>query len=493
MKLLLSFQTFLLKKYIKNNQLLLKKIFDAEKFLASSDWLCFAYHHLGMHLKVLKQPFPNKYLPSQLAYISSLATCGHHQKAESLAIQYLTIKKLNDEQLLFLATTLAPFLPFIALKAINNMNKPQLLLKSSLLIYTNRPQEAKKILDKLKDNKSSLLLLSNLQEQNHHKRLYYINQFIKADQLIPLFLKDSTQVFNTHNIDCDALLSNRIHNDFLVSIIMTAFNSSRYIEAAIQSLLKQTYQNIEIIVIDDASTDNTKDIISNLVEQDSRIRYFQLPTNIGTFAAKNIGLQFAKGEFITCQDSDDWAHPQKIEHQIQPLINNPKLVCTTSKWLRVQENGLLYARLVYPLLRLNPASPLFRKDIVISKIGGWDCVKTGADSEFLERIKLVFGKQAIHSINKPLTFGSHRDDSLMNATDTGYNAQGLSEPRLKYWEAWRQWHIQCVGNHITPYIDCLPTGKRPFNIPNNLIVDTDAVHYCFSHINSSDSEYNRKN
>ena len=91
-----------------------------------------------------------------------------------MAINELNSQSLNDKQLLFLATKLAPLLPLIALKVIGNMKKPNLLLKASLLMDINHHQEAENILNSIKDKKQSSLLLANLQEQNHHKRLDYM-------------------------------------------------------------------------------------------------------------------------------------------------------------------------------------------------------------------------------------------------------------------------------------------------------------------------------
>nr|APW29086.1 capsular polysaccharide biosynthesis protein Cps16A [Actinobacillus pleuropneumoniae] len=249
---------------------------------------------------------------------------------------------------------------------------------------------------------------------------------------------------------------------------MTTFNSEKWIEWSINSLLSQTYSNIEIIIIDDSSTDSTISIIEKLKRKSDKIKLIKLSKNVGTYVAKNIGISLAKGEFITCQDSDDWAHPQKIMLQIYPLLENPNLVVTFSQWFRIYNDGKAYARGVFPLTRLNPSSALFRKDIVIEKIGLWDCVRTGADSEFNARLKLVFGNELCLTIKKPLTIGTHRKDSLMTSSDTGY-INGISLERLNYWESWNLWHISEIEKGRVPYY--LLNNKRPFNISDKNKVD----------------------
>lgn len=147
----------------------------------------------------------------------------------------------------------------------------------------------------------------------------------------------------------------------------------------------------------------------------------------------------------------------------------------------MQDDGVFYARPVYPLARLNPSSPLFRRERVLREAGAWDCVRTGADSEFLARLKLVFGAKAVRKVNQPLTLGSHRADSLMTAVDTGYSQTGVSPQRQTYWEAWSQWHIHSLAAGKLPYIDLsMPPTKsdRPFVVPDSLLVDPNALREC---------------
>jgi len=109
----------------------------------------------------------------------------------------------------------------------------------------------------------------------------------------------------------------------LVSVLMTTFNTGERASAAIQSLLNQTYRNLEIVVVDDASQDDTPDLIATWARKDARVRLLRLPKNGGTFLAKNVGLTAARGDFVTCHDSDDWSHPLKIE--LQSHFQNPVL------------------------------------------------------------------------------------------------------------------------------------------------------------------------
>ena len=207
------------------------------------------------------------------------------------------------------------------------------------------------------------------------------------------------------------------------------------------------------------------------------MRLLRLPTNGGTLA-KTMGLQLARGEFVTCHDSDDWSHPVKIERQVRPLLDNASLVATTSHWVRMQDDGMFYARPVHPLMRFNPSSPLFRREVVLKRMGAWDMVRTGADSEFHARLKLVFGKQAVKRIAQPLALGSHREGSLMTAGDTGYSDTGVSPQRLAYWQAWGAWHIDCLRKGVLPQLPLdleVLSVSRPFVAPEEICVSEEQV------------------
>jgi len=107
----------------------------------------------------------------------------------------------------------------------------------------------------------------------------------------------------------------------LVSVIIPAYNSARYISRAISSAIAQTYKDIEILVVDDGSTDRTADIVRSF--GDPRIKYFY-QENRGQGAARNNGIRISKGEYVTFLDSDDFYLPEKIDKQVNFLETNPE-------------------------------------------------------------------------------------------------------------------------------------------------------------------------
>ncbi|MDZ4064277.1 MAG: glycosyltransferase family A protein [Coriobacteriia bacterium] len=228
--------------------------------------------------------------------------------------------------------------------------------------------------------------------------------------------------------------------------------------AAVESVLGQSHGNLELIVVDDGSTDGTGDVVESMLRRDGRLRYLRLETNGGAYVARNAGLMLARGEFLTCHDSDDWSHPWKLERQLRPLLADGNLVCSTSSWVRIQDDGEYYARPVHPLTRMNPSSPMFRRAL-LSRVGVWDEVRTGADSEFLARMGLHVGARAMYRVKEPLTLGSHRAGSLMTGEETGYGPEGISPRRLAEWEAWTWWHISELRAGRKPVMGSTGRGK----------------------------------
>ena len=114
----------------------------------------------------------------------------------------------------------------------------------------------------------------------------------------------------------------KVNNLPTVSVIIATYNREKFIGAAVESVLKQTYKDFEVIIIDDGSNDSTKEIIANL--KDPRIRYYY-QENKGRSIARNIALGLAKGKYITFLDSDDLYLPNKLEIQFDYMERNPNI------------------------------------------------------------------------------------------------------------------------------------------------------------------------
>lgn len=112
---------------------------------------------------------------------------------------------------------------------------------------------------------------------------------------------------------------NDTYSNEMVSVIIPAYNLQEYIEETIFRVLRQTYRNLEIIVVDDCSTDRTGEIVENLVEKEKRLKYIKLKSNSGAAVARNTAIEEAKGRYIAFLDGDDLWTENKIEKQISLL------------------------------------------------------------------------------------------------------------------------------------------------------------------------------
>lgn len=124
----------------------------------------------------------------------------------------------------------------------------------------------------------------------------------------------------------------------LVSVVMPAYNAERYLTESLDSVLAQTLQNFELIVVDDGSTDKTLEILKSYQNRDDRVRVISRP-NTGIVGALNDGLAAAKGEFIARLDADDIAFPERFSKQVAYLNEHPDCVVVGSYVLLIDSEG----------------------------------------------------------------------------------------------------------------------------------------------------------
>ena len=166
-----------------------------------------------------------------------------------------------------------------------------------------------------------------------------------------------------------------------ISVIVPVFNGELTIQETINSILNQTFENIEVIISNDGSTDSTLEIVSNI--SDSRIKILSYP-NAGVSASRNRGISQAKGEYISFMDADDLWTPDKLELQWQALQDNPQAAVAyswtdyideSSKFLksgrRIKVNGDAFSKLLVTNFLENGSNPLISKK-ALEKVGGFD-------------------------------------------------------------------------------------------------------------------------
>jgi len=291
-----------------------------------------------------------------------------------------------------------------------------------------------------------------------------LNRAFIGENLSPLRL--STRI-PTKLSDLSAVPFNagRIEDGPLVSVIVAVRDGAKWLANAVQSIRNQTWQNLEILIIDDGSNDCTAEVASDIVQSDPRVRLILNRISKGLFAARNIGLDAARGEFVTTHDADDWSHPQKIQRQVEPLIKNDGVEATFSQWVRCSEDLLFHPReTIGKFVHLNPNSLMFRARLV-SQIGPWDEVRYSGDREFTERIQKAFGSHSIQLVGKTaLSFGLLHTKSLTQ-TSVSHGLTSYAGYRREYAESFRYWHASVPTGDLRQLSPRSSSDKRRFPVP----------------------------
>jgi glycosyltransferase involved in cell wall biosynthesis len=146
-----------------------------------------------------------------------------------------------------------------------------------------------------------------------------------------------------------------------VSVVMSCYNEETTVSKAIDSILNQSFEDFEFIVIDDGSYDRTQDIIKGFT--DTRIKFFANERNIGLAGSLNKGIRKAKGKYIARMDADDWSVPDRIEKQVEFLESNSKFDVLGSNALFISDDGQTKSRL--PLGNESITKNMYRKTTII--------------------------------------------------------------------------------------------------------------------------------
>lgn len=258
----------------------------------------------------------------------------------------------------------------------------------------------------------------------------------------------------------------------IVSVIMTSFNSEQWINRALQSLFKQTWTNLDILLVDDASTDRTLKVALEASRNDTRLRVFRMEANAGTYTAKNEGMSVAKGAVITFMDSDDISQPDRIEKQLN-LLRQKNLVATTCNFeRRTGQDELVVNR---GLAARQGLITLMFKRQVVDEIGWFDPVRTSADDEYFERIRHTYGRPAHANVADPLYIALHREASLSTSsknavllTTDDQNDDGLTSARRAYVCSYRLWYEALAKESLRPFYPRHPDSTRPFPVESEI-------------------------
>jgi len=154
----------------------------------------------------------------------------------------------------------------------------------------------------------------------------------------------------------------------MISVIMPTKDRATYLAEAVNSILVQSYKDLELIVVDDGSIDSTPTLMDYFVKKDKRVRYLKLPKNMGIAYARNFGIEHSKGEYIAVMDSDDISHKDRLKKELKALKDD----FVYSSYFIADEHAIIQAT-HYP-----PAKVTFEE---VKKNGAWPHVTILAKRE----------------------------------------------------------------------------------------------------------------
>jgi glycosyltransferase involved in cell wall biosynthesis len=266
---------------------------------------------------------------------------------------------------------------------------------------------------------------------------------IKLNKIIPV---DTCVLLDTNNINIKTPK---------VTIIVPMFNVELYIQNCVLSLVQQQYSNIQIILVNDKSTDNTKKIANELMyKYPDKIKVIHNLHNVGTYISINLGIINSTGEYITIIGADDQFTLDKVDKQVNVLKNKKIVACYCQYERRHYKSKNVLVKDV-------GESTIMFKRTILKKIGYYDSVRFGADSEYRDRIRTTYGPKAVNVISKVMYIALSRPNSL---TTSGKSKSG-SILRITYKNNYVNWHKKNKNLYLA-----FPLTTRPFSVPIELLV-----------------------
>jgi glycosyltransferase involved in cell wall biosynthesis len=283
-------------------------------------------------------------------------------------------------------------------------------------------------------------------------RLIYFHFEYTMQGLLPKSTKNKNQIFKDDEVgvgsSADYTSRNELGKYPKISVIIPFFNTAAFLEDTLRSVWESRFVDLEVILIDDNSSDNSLRIAESWKSKWPAVKILKLGENRGAYYARNLGLLHATGEYVAFLDSDDVQHPERLAKQVLALIERKAALslCKSSRW----DEGL--SRQVGES-SLSMISSVFSREL-ITEVGFFHCVRWGADREFIKRVERFFGPASVVIVPEDLISARLRPGSLTTLPESAFYSLPMkgeaiswmsvspSKSRLKYRENYKLAHAR---------------------------------------------------
>jgi FkbM family methyltransferase len=265
-----------------------------------------------------------------------------------------------------------------------------------------------------------------------------------------------------------------------ISVILAVYNRAGLLPRALHSLLNQTHTHLEVLVVDDGSTDDTLAVAQAVAALDPRVRVLPLLENRGAYWARNVGLQEATGDFLALMDADEFSLSTRLAVQWAALQAQPEAQLATVAYRRIDTHG---QELWLDEAKDRINSGFLMRRMLRDTLGAYDVVRKGADTEWYERVCAVYGHAGRVHVPECQVYGLLQPDCLTyehtHPLAPAGAAQGVQTPpayifsmdggRAAYVAAFSSWHRDIEAGKSSPHLSFPPRATHLFEAPPALL------------------------
>lgn len=315
--------------------------------------------------------------------------------------------------------------------------------------------------------------------KSDRQRLRSLNLLFKAAGLAEISLRESGSRFLFGNLSGSIAGVQPCLAEDKVSVLYCVHNLDHILEIAVGSILRQSWRNLELVLVDDHSSDDSWRIIESIAEKDTRVVAIRNDGRKGLYRSQNLALELASGEYVSVVSGATFCHPQLLEIQMRILAQDSghRVVCARSMSV-CPDMTIVPAFCQIESAYLRGGGPFLARAREIRTAGGWDELTEFADDEYLQRVTILRGKDAVCTMKSypPIAIRLAERQSLL------FRRKLTDGTRREYLKQAGVWASERAATGQTDNVELKinrSSRKHPFPVPRSLAVTQWSVpsHY----------------